>query len=64
VLDALSKQSSEVLAAGAMRVAAAMYQFELRTLIHPQNGIGDVTRLVCDLEQTRPSRHIDFCQLL
>jgi hypothetical protein len=38
VLDALSEQSSEVLAAGAMRVAAATYQFELRTLIHPQNG--------------------------
>jgi hypothetical protein len=38
VLDALSEQSSEVLSAGAIRVAAATYQFELRMLIHPQNG--------------------------
>ena len=38
MLDALSEQSSEALATGAMRVAAATYQFELRTLIHPQNG--------------------------
>jgi hypothetical protein len=38
VLDALSEQSSEALAAGAIRVAAATYQFELRMLIHPQNG--------------------------
>ena len=38
VLDALSEQSSEALATGAMRVAAATYQFELRSLIHPQNG--------------------------
>ena len=35
VLDALSEQSSEALATGAMRVAAATYQFELRMLIHP-----------------------------
>ena len=38
VLDALSEQSSEALAAGAMRVATATYQFELMTLIHPQHG--------------------------
>ena len=38
VLDALSEQSTEALAAGAIRVAAATYQLELRMLIHPQNG--------------------------
>ena len=38
VLDALSEQSSEALATGAIRVAVAMYQFSLGTLIHPQNG--------------------------
>ena len=38
VLDALSEQSSEALATGAIKVAAATYQSELRTLILPQNG--------------------------
>ena len=62
VLDVLPKQSSEALATGAMRVAAAMYQLELKTLIHPQNdrifsGIGNVTCLVCDqgTNKTNPS---------
>ena len=34
VLDVLPKQSSGALATGAMRVATAMYQLELKTLIH------------------------------
>ena len=38
VLDALSEKSSEALATGAIQVAAATCQFELRALIHPQNG--------------------------
>ena len=38
VLDALSEQSSEALATGAIKVAAATYQSELRTPILPQNG--------------------------
>jgi hypothetical protein len=38
VLDALSEQSNEALATGAIRVAAATYQSELRKLILPQNG--------------------------
>ena len=37
MLDALSEQFTEALAAGAIRVAVATYQLELRMLIHPQN---------------------------
>ena len=62
VLDVLPKQSSEALATGAMRVAAAMHQLELKTLMRPQNDrifsvIGNVTCLVCDqgTNKTKPS---------
>jgi len=62
VPNVLPKRSSEALATGAMRVAAAIYQFELMALIHPQNdknfgGIGNVTYLVCDqgTNKTKPS---------
>ena len=62
MLDVLLKQFSEALATGAMRVAAAMHQLELKTLIHPQNdrifsGIGNVICLVCDqgTNKTNPS---------
>ena len=62
VLDVLPKQSSKALATGAMRVATAMYQFELRTLIHPQCDMS-----VCDqaTNKTKPSHWFlsDYPQL-